>query len=190
MLFSSLKKFGDMVSGALMAPGTDERSYEDSYENDYDDDYANYEEDEPVQVKSSSRKAKSSAASPPVYSRTTRDNIVGFSQSAVVGNAPKTPAETVIKHPQTMMEAIEIGSHIRSGRMCIVELTGVNDKEAQRIVDFLYGYVAAIDGAITRVNRFNTLAVSPPAHRVMVDYNDNDGGPFPDAGFLKKTSSR
>ncbi|MCL2456868.1 MAG: cell division protein SepF, partial [Defluviitaleaceae bacterium] len=182
-MFGIFKGIGDKISNALMAPGADERSYDAEYENDTDEDYADYQEEEYSHAKSSSRKTKN-AAPAHSYSRSTRDNIVGFTPSASA-TVQKTPAETIIKHPQSLVDAIEIGNHIRSGRMCIVELTGVQDKEAQRIVDYLYGYVAAIDGAITRVNRFNTLAVSPPAHRVMADYTDNDGGPFPDAGFLK-----
>jgi cell division inhibitor SepF len=177
------KKLGDKISNQMIAPGADERYYEEEYY--YEEDYDDYDDTEPAQ-KSSARKSKNSSASLRNYSRNTgaKDNIYGFTPSSSSG-IQKPPSESVIKHPKTMDDAVEIGSHVRSGRMCIVELTGVADKEAQRIADYLCGLCDGIDGSITRVNG-SVITVAPPSHRVMPDYSDES---LFEAGFLKKTSA-
>lgn len=191
------KKFSEKLSNKLLAPGAEEPGeyYDDDYESGYyDDDYEGdyYEESEPIQVRytqrektQTSRKNKSSSSSS--ASRNTRsygakDNVYGFTPGSL--NVHKQ-SESVIMYPKNMEDAVAIGSHVRSGRMCIVDLTGVPTSEAQRIADYLCGNSDALDGAITRVNN-TIITVSPPNHRVMPDYREES--PF-DTGFLKKSSS-
>jgi len=189
------KKLSDKLSNNMLAPGSEETDgYYDEYDDGYyEDDYeqgAYYEEPEPIQVHStrnqnsrkSSSKSSSSSARAPYRHYGVKDNVYGFTTGAA--NVQKQ-SETLIIHPKNMEDAVAIGSHVRSGRMCIVDLTGVPTQEAQRIADYLCGNSDALDGSITRVNG-TILAVSPPNHRVMPDYREEQF----DAGFLKASSDR
>ena len=196
-MIGMLKKIGDKLTNGMLAPGARqaEEYYDDydDYEDDgYEDDYE--DEQEQIQVRSS-RQEKSSrgskgAALPAARGSSrsgTRDNVYGFTPGTVTVHKQ---SESVINHPKTMEDAVEIGSHVRSGRMCIVDLTGVPTAEAQRIADYLCGIGDALDGAITRVNH-TIITVSPPSHRVMQDYRSDDGGGGPyDGKFLKASNDR
>jgi FtsZ-interacting cell division protein YlmF len=185
------KKLSDKLSNNMLAPGAEEA---DAYYDEYDEEYDDYEEQnayydeepEPIQVHSTKAARKNAAKTSSSNLRNYRsygakDNVYGFN----TGVAVNKPSETLIIHPKNMEDAVAIGSHVRSGRMCIVDLTGVPTPEAQRIADYLCGNSDALDGSITRVNG-TILAVSPPNHRVMPDYRED---PF-DAGFLKASSDR
>ncbi|MCL2224876.1 MAG: cell division protein SepF [Defluviitaleaceae bacterium] len=180
------KKISETLSNRMMAPGAEESDgyYYDEYE-DYDDD--DYDDEPEIQVRYSkqdkpSRKSGAKSSS----SRAARDNVYNISQNPSAVNVHKQ-SETVIMHPKNMEDAVELGSHVRSGRMCIVDLTGVATADAQRIADYLCGTSDALDGAITRVNN-TIITVSPSNHRVMPDYRE-DNSSF-DTGFLKAANGR
>jgi cell division inhibitor SepF len=169
----------EKLSNRMLAPGAEESDY---YEDDYYEDDDRYEEEPEVQVRYTQRqpvrktKTSSSARS---------SNVYGFTASSGASVNVHKHSESYIMHPKTMEDAVEIGSHVRSGRMCIVNLTGVQNPEAQRIADYLCGISDALDGSIQRVNN-TIITVSPPNHRVMQDYREES--PF-DAGFFSKASS-
>jgi FtsZ-interacting cell division protein YlmF len=189
------KKFSDRLSNNMLAPGSEEADgYYEEYEGEYyEDDYDSegyYEEPESVQVRYTQRnqparksniKSSSSGSRSSSRSSETRNNVYGMPGAVNV----QKQTESVIMHPKNMEDAVEIGSHVRSGRMCIVDLTGVPTPEAQRIADYLCGNSDALDGSITRVNN-TIIAVSPPNHRVMPDYRDESHF---DSGFLKKAAN-
>lgn len=185
------KKLSDKLSNKMLAPGAEETDgYYEDYDDYYEDDDDYYEEPEPIQVRYTRQEKTSrnkSARTVPAASRTplrshgAKDNVYGFTGAV---NVNKT-SESIIMHPKNMEDAVEIGSHVRSGRMCIVDLTGVPTAEAQRIADYLCGNSDALDGAITRVNN-TIITVSPPNHRVMPDYREEN--PF-DTSFLKPAAN-
>ncbi|MCL2200275.1 MAG: cell division protein SepF [Defluviitaleaceae bacterium] len=192
------KKLSEKLSNKMLAPGAEEHDgyYEDDYErNYYEDDYDQddyYDEPEPLQVRytqrsqqprKSSAKSSSSALSTRSSSTSARkDNVYGFAGAINVHKQ----SESFIMHPKSMEDAVEIGSHVRSGRMCIVDLTGVPTAEAQRIADYLCGNTDALDGAINRINN-TMITVSPPNHRVMTDYREES--PFEASFFQKKAAN-
>ena len=191
----------------------EEDAYEyDDYEND---DY--YDEAEPVQVhytssdrgrdrdrdrgrererererSSSSRRSaaatSSAGRSTTSYrqSETKPSNVYSLTPHVASASAAK-PVETVIARPKVIDDAVEIGNHVRGGRMCIVDLTNLPAGEAQRIADYLGGVCLAIDGQTTRVNN-GIFAVSPQNHRVLSDYREESsyGG---SANLFKRASS-
>lgn len=178
------KKLSDKISNNMLAPGAEETDgyYDEHDEYDEYDELEAYDEPEPIQIR---QPAKSSGGKKnnvrPYRNYGGKDNVYGFTGAVNV----RQHSETVIMHPKNMEDAVEIGSHVRSGRMCIVDLTGVPTSEAQRIADYLCGNSDALDGAITRVNN-SIIAVSPPSHRVMPDYREE--APF-DTAFLKKAAN-
>lgn len=73
--------------------------------------------------------------------------------------APEAPAEheaadlrrIVTIHPSTYNEARVIGESFRDGVPVIVNLTGMSEADARRMVDFSAGLVFGLHGAIERV---------------------------------------
>lgn len=57
----------------------------------------------------------------------------------------------VTVHPSTYNEARVIGESFRDGVPVIVNLTGMNESDARRMVDFSAGLVFGLHGAIERV---------------------------------------
>ncbi|MCL1863680.1 MAG: cell division protein SepF [Defluviitaleaceae bacterium] len=187
-----LKKLSEKLSNKMLAPGAEEHDgYYDDYDDRsyYEDDYDDYD-DEPEQLQvrytqRSQQPARKSKATSSSSSRTTssrKDNVYGFAGAINVHKQ----SESFIMHPKSMEDAVEIGSHVRSGRMCIVDLTGVPTAEAQRIADYLCGNTDALDGAINRINN-TMITVSPPNHRVMSDYREES--PFEASFFSKKAAA-
>lgn len=187
------KKLSEKLSNKMLAPGAEEhdgyydeeRGYDEDYY--YEEDY--YEEPEPLQVRytnrsnQTSRKSSQKSSSTALSTASSRkDNVYGFAGAINVHKQ----SEAFITHPKGMEDAVQIGSHVRSGRMCIVDLTGVATPEAQRIADYLCGATDSIDGAINRINN-TMMAVTPPNFRIMNDYREEAA--FKPDFFQKKAAN-
>jgi len=199
-MISFFRGIGEKFRTTLLAPGAKDPHYDESYYEDddydyedddryyYEDDYSSRERDsrgrdrdrerdsrdrdlrdvrEPV-----SRNKTSRGSSSRVFDPAKVDNVLGFNAATGKKDAGK-PAETIISHPNGVEDAIQLGNHVRHGRMCIVDLTGLDKVEAQRVVDYLSGVCMALDGVTTRVNH-GIFTVSPPNHRVTATYGNPD----------------
>ncbi|MFH5822588.1 cell division protein SepF [Georgenia sp. AZ-5] len=82
----------------------------------------------------------------------------------------------VTVHPATYNEARVIGEAFRDGTPVIMNLTGMSESEAKRMVDFSAGLVFGLHGAIERVT--NRVFLLSPA-TVEVDSNRPDGDRIP-----------
>lgn len=65
-------------------------------------------------------------------------------------------------HPSTYNEAREIGEAFRDGTPVIMNLTGMSEAEAKRMVDFSAGLVFGLHGVIERVT--NRVFLLSPSH--------------------------
>lgn len=65
-------------------------------------------------------------------------------------------------HPTTYNEAREIGEAFRDGVPVIMNLTGMSEAEAKRMVDFSAGLVFGLHGVIERVT--NRVFLLSPSH--------------------------
>lgn len=65
-------------------------------------------------------------------------------------------------HPTTYNEAREIGEAFRDGTPVIMNLTGMSESEAKRMVDFSAGLVFGLHGVIERVT--NRVFLLSPSH--------------------------
>jgi len=172
-----------------VAPGArEDRDWHDGYYDEYDEDeYENdYEPEQPLKINTQTRDNKKSKASASRNRGSSISNVYGFTSPASSASAVQPSAETYLVHPKVMDDAVEIGSHVRNGRMCIVDLTGVASTEAQRIADYLCGCSDTVDGSVNRISN-TIIAVSPRNHKVMRDYR-GDSSPF-DEGFFNKASA-
>ena len=66
-------------------------------------------------------------------------------------SAPAAPDPIVTVHPSTYNEARIIGESFRDGVPVIINLTGMSESDARRMVDFSAGLVFGLHGAIERV---------------------------------------
>jgi len=178
--FSKVK---EKFRNVMLAPGATDPYQDDYYEEDYyEEDYE--EEDEPIKVHytpSSERKSQAArGTSTRTPARSTASNVYSFAGA----NNDNKSIESMVMHPKVIEDAVIIGDHVRSGRMCIVDLTNLETQDAQRIADYLGGVCRALDGSTTRVNN-GIFTVSPQNHRVSAEYREEDAY---DEGFLAKVS--
>jgi len=181
--------FGRVKEGfrkMMLSPYAEDSSYrEDEYYEDdgyYDD---RYDDEEPEQVQIHSKQESSRKATGRTGSSRSSSKIVDFYND---GSAANRPSESIISHPQDINDAVEICNHVRAGRMVIVDLSGLDPVNAQRIADYLGGVCHSLDGDTKRVNN-GIFTVAPKNHRVTSDYRE-EGGAFDPRGFPKASSDR
>jgi FtsZ-interacting cell division protein YlmF len=70
-------------------------------------------------------------------------------------------ARIVTLHPHSYNEARPIGERYREGNPVIMNLTGMADRDAKRLVDFAAGLAFALRGSIDKVTN-KVFLLSPP----------------------------
>lgn len=98
---------------------------------------------------------------------------------------PAPQSESIIMRPKLVDDAVEICNHVRAGRTCVIDLTALNNSNAQRIADFLSGVCQALDGVTERVND-GIFIVAPKNHKVRQDYREEL--PLDGSGFFTKAA--
>lgn len=79
----------------------------------------------------------------------------------------------VTVHPTTYNEARVIGEAFRDGTPVIMNLTGMSETEAKRMVDFSAGLIFGLHGSIERVTN-RVFLLSPATVEVETDRADGD----------------
>jgi cell division inhibitor SepF len=79
-------------------------------------------------------------------------------------------------HPATYNEARVIGEAFRDGTPVIMNLTGMSETEAKRMVDFSAGLVFGLHGSIERVTN-RVFLLSPASVEVATDSGQPETGP-------------
>jgi len=95
------------------------------------------------------------------------------------GTSPKT--EVIIRRPVNVEEASKVCDLLRSDKICVVDLTGMERSMAQRIADFLGGACYALDGSVQRVSR-DIFVIVAEGVRITADVQEElekDGYVFP-----------
>ena len=82
----------------------------------------------------------------------------------------------VTVHPVSYNEARVIGEAFREGTPVIMNLTGMSEADAKRMVDFSAGLVFGLHGAIERVTN-RVFLLSPATVEVDTDKSDGDRVP-------------
>ncbi|GAB3428092.1 cell division protein SepF [Flindersiella endophytica] len=68
-----------------------------------------------------------------------------------VAPTPESSPRITTLHPRTYNDARLIGEHFRDGTPVIMNLTGMDDSDAKRLVDFAAGLIFGLHGSIDRV---------------------------------------
>ena len=76
-------------------------------------------------------------------------------------------------HPRTYNEVESVGRSLRDGTPVVLNLTGVADKDAQRIVDFAMGVVFGVRGSAERVTT-RVWLLSPAAVTIRPEQTENN----------------
>ena len=85
-----------------------------------------------------------------------------------------TDAQMVLFEPRSFEEAEEIAKHLKGRKACVVNLHRLQRDYAQRTIDFLTGFVVALDGAIQKVGH-NVILCTPKSVSVDGDISlDSD----------------
>ena len=154
--------------------GHDEEYYEDEREeerysrSDRDDYYEEYEAP-PAQPRWSEKRTTSA--------RQAKNNKV----LEMHGKTAAVKAEVVIRRPVNVEEASKVCDLLRSEKICVVDLTGMERSMTQRIADFLSGACYALDGSVQRVSR-DIFVIVAEGVRVTADVQEElerDGYVFP-----------
>ncbi|RJL34320.1 cell division protein SepF [Bailinhaonella thermotolerans] len=80
------------------------------------------------------------------------------------GEAPAL-TQIVTIQPRTYNDALSVGRHFRNGVPVIMDLTGIPDEDAKRLVDFAAGLIFGCRGGIERVAS-KVFLLSPPGVEV------------------------
>ncbi len=65
----------------------------------------------------------------------------------------KTDAKMIIFEPRSYEEATEIADFLKAHKACVVNIHRLQNEYRQRLIDFLWGAVYAIDGRIQKVGQ-------------------------------------
>jgi cell division inhibitor SepF len=68
--------------------------------------------------------------------------------------------DVIISHPKNISDASMLCNSFKENSICIVDLEGVDQLEAQRIADILSGAVFVLDGTIERITN-NVFIMAP-----------------------------
>ena len=89
--------------------------------------------------------------------------------------APHAPQITSVR-PTGFESARIIGEHVRVGTPVIMDLTGMTDGDAKRLVDFASGLVFGTRGSIERIARRVFLLAPPEVEVMVIDGSDDRSG--------------
>lgn len=79
--------------------------------------------------------------------------FVSKKQNKIVNIHTASSSKVVISKPNTYDEGKVIVDNLKSRRIVIVNLNGVESKEGQRILDFLIGAIYALEGGLQPVEK-------------------------------------
>ncbi len=148
----------------------DQGRYDDEYDPAYE---GEYEPDD--------RDARSADDSQPHDERAA--NVTTFPDRRRVQAAPEIPASRITTlHPRTYNDARLIGEHFRDGTPVIMNLTGMDDSDAKRLVDFAAGLIFGLHGSIERVTA-KVFLLSPANVKVRAEDKER----MAEAGFFNQS---
>jgi cell division inhibitor SepF len=93
-------------------------------------------------------------------------------QPRVVDFKTAVGQQVVVVKPDSMVSAQEVCHHLRAGRMVICNYEQVDQKVAQRVVDFISGSAYALDGKVHSVS--SLIFVVIPRNVTLMDTNEQD----------------
>ena len=150
---------------------------EDDYD-DYEDGDDAFEEPAPQPERTPRFGRRESApAQEPAFTPAAVSNTTGFTPAAgfngqVVGTSNKI--QMVLVRPESFNDAPTIAANMRAKKAVVLNLEGVDNNLARRVVDFLSGCGYAMDGSVKKVSQF-TYVFCPQNMEVLGDLKNLQG---------------
>lgn len=135
------------------------RDPDDDFDDGFDDDFG-YDDDDTTDEETSrprrSQKTSDSASEKqPILRQKSARKIVPYRTEG------KSKMEVVVIKPNDVNDAKVITETLLAGRAVVVNLEGQRFEVAQRIMDFAFGSVYAINGSLQNINNYIFLVVPP-----------------------------
>ena len=154
----------------------DQDRYEEDYDPAYDGEYD--DQDQPERRDERGREGGG-------FDREREATVSALPNRPPVQVAPE-PADKASRittlHPRTYNDARLIGEHFRDGTPVIMNLTGMDDSDAKRLVDFAAGLIFGLRGSIERVTA-KVFLLSP----VNVTVKAEDKARIAEGGFFNQS---
>jgi cell division inhibitor SepF len=110
-------------------------------------------------------------------------NVATFPDRRRVQAAPEVSASRITTvHPRAYNDARLVGEHFRDGTPVIMNLTGMDDSDAKRLVDFAAGLIFGLHGSIERVTA-KVFLLSPANVKVRAEDKER----MAEAGFFNQS---
>lgn len=90
----------------------------------------------------------------------------------------ETTAQVALTSPKNVSNSNIVTDYIKDGKICAVNLTGVEREQAQRIVDVIAGGIYALNGTINRVSK-DIFIVAPEGVQVSSELKEELSHEFP-----------
>ncbi len=138
------------ILGKMTAWGAD-----DEYEETYSDDIE-----------------ETAAQETPAPEPLVRERTGGRRAGKVVDIRQASSQQVIIMQPSCIEAAQEASNHLRAGRTVICNFERIDQKVAQRVIDFITGATFALEGQIHKVSP--AIFVAVPRHVALLDENGGD----------------
>lgn len=159
---------------------------QDRYDDDYDPAFDGEYEDREQRESAEPRQVRDERVRDSGFEREERAANVAPFPDRGVRVAPEPPADKSPRittlHPRTYNDARLIGEHFRDGTPVIMNLTGMDDQDAKRLVDFAAGLIFGLHGSIERVTA-KVFLLSP----VNVTVKAEDKARIAEGGFFNQS---
>jgi cell division inhibitor SepF len=103
----------------------------------------------------------------------------GSASNNVVGLYSQPELQCVLMRPKDVSDSIHACDHVKSGRMCVIIVEGMDGKMAQRVADVMGGVAYALEGDIKRISD-SIFIVAPKNVRITAEMEEelNSSGFF------------
>ena len=82
-----------------------------------------------------------------------------------------TQFKVVVLAAKRFEEVLDIADHLKAKKPVVINMSGVEDKLARRMIDFLSGVAYASDGGIQKISK-EIMLVTPYTVEIMGDFQD------------------
>ena len=126
-------------------------------------DEENEEEQELVLREPSQRFTDRTKSNVSLISETKRGKIVDIHTT--------TQFKVVVLNIRKFEEVLDIADHLKAKKPVVINMEGIDEKSARRIIDFLSGVVYFADGGIQKISK-DIMLVTPYTVEIMGDFQD------------------
>lgn len=170
-------KMKEKFRAAMLVPGGEDYYPDEHYEDDYYEEVETAPAPARVAPKSETWQEVARAATAP------KSSLGGKYESKIVElygrkTAADITAQIALTSPKNVSNSNVVTDFVKDGKICAVNLTGVERGQAQRIVDVVAGGIYALNGTINRISK-DIFIVAPEGVHVSGELREELAHDFP-----------